>query len=147
MIGRRIFLVAFTVSLYICNPIVALSDILLRFKRGEFPVDADSIGLAVTQFLSTWILGLPILCFILWRIQISEIEHVHLTSFNEDRPFLSLLISFIVVFLVSWDVFFLIENFFNTNTLTLLYTALEIWLFLCLRVVLIFPRNYRGGDL
>lgn len=138
MIHNRKILSLLVCILYIFNILTVWRDYYLRFMKGEFPVEADSIGLPMGLYLIVWLFGILLVALVIWAIFRSRTDGKSLLAINHDRPLINILVGLVTVFLVSWNIFYILESMFDLDPVNLVYASFEIYLFLCLRVVFVF---------
>lgn len=138
MIHNKIALSVFVTAFYLCNLFIVWRNYDVTFLREGYPSTGDSIGGAKALYLIVWLFGFPILGFVLFAISRSNTVGLSLFGYNNDRPIRSLLVSLLAVLVVSWDLFYIVEEASRAELINLLYALVGIYLFLCLRVVFVF---------
>lgn len=138
MIQNKILLSIFAAVFYVFNLFWVARQYYIGFLSGDYPPKADSIGLPIGLYFITWLLGLPILALVLTSIWKSNMGGASLFGFNRNRPFRSIVIYLAAVFMVSWDVFYIIEQAPALDLIGFLYLGFEVYLILCFRVVFTF---------
>jgi hypothetical protein len=134
------------IGFYVGNLLIVWRAYFQQLAMGEFPPEADSIGIPMAGYFLLWLVGIPVLALAVLLIFRSQIVRESLFSMNRTRPITSILISVAAVFLITWDVFYLIEERTRLDVIDVGYTLFEIYLIACLRTVSIFWRRSFNGD-
>ncbi len=139
MLHKKWVQIAVLVVYFFVNPMIAIRGYYLKYLAGDYPSTSDSLGLPVVSYVVFWgLVGSPILAVLIYMILRSDKVNRSLAEFNWERPLLSFSVSILVVFLVAWNIFFFIEEVGQIDWVTTLYVLLEIYVFLMVRVLLIF---------
>lgn len=138
MINNKLVLSILIVAYYFSNPIIEWRNYNKSLLEGDYSVNTDSIGLPFGLYLMVWGGGLLIIALLLWAIQKSHTKDLSLFTYNKKRPVISVIVSLFTVFLISWNIFYIFEQISEFDSINFLYAIVEIYLLMCLRIILIF---------
>lgn len=110
----KLNLLVWTVLLYITAPFFEWINLESGLASGEFPVNADSIGLPLGLFIISWILFAPFVGVFTFWVLSKYVPQSALFGFNFNRPLWSFAWTLIFAFLafdsLAWSFTNLYEN-------------------------------------
>lgn len=143
---NRATVVVLAIVLYLTAPLVEWYYFNNELTRGSFPVNADSILLPISIFLTGWVVGAPVVALFLCYALQQYPGQVSLFSFNRARRYWSLIWSVILVAPIFYDVFFAVQSAYRLQPLDVLQALLTAYLLLCLRASIIHRKLRRVAE-
>lgn len=127
-------LLILAIGLYLVDPVMVIQNYRARLAAGEYPVDADSIGIPIAQFLIGWILAAPFLTLLLWLALSGYRGHTSLFEFDHSRLFWSGMWTVSLGLLAGFNVLMAVDNFVESrNYFYVASYLLWTYILLCLR--------------
>jgi hypothetical protein len=132
----------FAIALILSQPLFTVAHYGWNQQMGAYPVNADSIGIPISQDLIAWVLFTPVALLGIWWVLSKYSGPVSHLAWNWDRPFWSVfwsllfgLLLFCVLTEVPFDVRWL-------NPFSLLNDGLWFLLFSQLRALMVMKRGW-----
>lgn len=128
--AKRSILAVCTIPVTMTAPLVVGMHFWTRWIRGDYPSNADSIGLPIFGYaIFVW----PVCLTLLGAALIRHVGSLPLWNWRKDRPFRSIAVSLLFLWAARWVVFMVIECVQQRAITETVFWLAELYVLLLLR--------------